>query len=105
MKYLILREADGAEFPFLFCSPFTHLEVGLMLQGHRHGRSIVAAGFVEWFAGQPAGPGAVPQVLPRCFGRSESLNLDSRPGHDSATLAAFYSATLTSARALYTPAA
>lgn len=90
MKYLMLREQDGGEFPFLFCSPYTHLEVGLMLQGHRAGRTLVSAGFVE----------INPQGLARCFGRSESLNLDSRSS-DSAHLTAFYQATLSSARALH----
>lgn len=90
MKYVIIRESDGGEFPFLFCSPFTHVEVSLMLQGHRPGRTIIAAGFVDF-----TGP------APRCFGRSESLNLDSRPALDSAHLGAFYQATLASARALY----
>lgn len=90
MKYVIIRDTDGGEFPFLFCAPFTHVEVALMLQGHRHGRTIIAAGFVD-FSGS----------TPRCFGRSESLNIDSRPSLDSAHLGAFYQATLASARALY----
>lgn len=91
MKYLFVRETDGAEFPFLFCAPFTHLEVALMLQGHRHGRHIVSAGFVEWRSPED----------PRCFGGSDSLGVSSRPERDSAHLAAFARSTMLGARALH----
>jgi hypothetical protein len=89
MKYVFVRESDGAEFPFLFCAPITHREAATMLQGQRHGRTIASAGFVEWRSPHD----------PRCFGASDSLGLVSRPEHDSTYLAAFTRATLDTAYA------
>lgn len=91
MKYLMIREPDGGTFPFLFVSPHTHLEIALMLQAYRHGRTILSAGFVEFESPNN----------PRCFGRSESMGLESRPAEDSAHLAAFVRATLMAAKALH----
>lgn len=83
MKYLIIQEADGTEFPVFCCAPQTHAE--LATAWRRTGpRKVVAAGFVEFRA---SGVAVV-------FGRSDSLDLGPRPDRDAALITAMHLGTV-----------
>lgn len=82
LKYLILSEADGGEFPHFCLAPVTHLELSLALQAYRPGRTIVSAGFVTIEA-----EGHV-----STHGSSISLSLSPRSG-DAALIRIFSQAT------------
>lgn len=86
MKYIMIREASGAEFPKFCCAPDTHRELWALHYAAKAGRSVLSAGF---YTELPAG--AI-----RTFGRSESLDLGPRP-QDAAILQAWISATRTTA--------
>lgn len=81
MKYLIIRDAHGVEFPVFCVAPQTHAEMATAWRRSDSNR-VVAGGFVE--------------LLPACvrvFGHSTSLALYPRP-QDAQLIAAFYRATL-----------
>ncbi len=77
LKYIILRERTGEESARFALAPTKHLDMALEAQAHRPGRTIVAAGFVE-FTGSEA----------RTYGHSESLNIGTR-SEDAAFLSIF----------------
>ncbi|HSV93123.1 MAG TPA: hypothetical protein VLH81_08600 [Desulfobacterales bacterium] len=92
MKYLIIRDQHGQEFPVFCLAPKTHEQMATAWLGARNSRGlpaeapcegrVIAAGFVEFL---PAGV--------RVFGHSTSLNLYPRP-QDAQLIAAVYRATL-----------
>lgn len=65
-KYVVV-ENSRMESVFLFPSWEKHADVAAKLDGH-----LLSAGFVR-FVAQDA------QVIPQTYGRSHSLDLDSRP--------------------------
>lgn len=86
MKYVIIQEPDGSEFPVFCVAPQTHAELATAWR-RNDSRKVVAAGFVEFLA---TGAALV-------FGRSTSLDLGPRP-RDAALITTFTMATLTMAR-------
>ncbi len=90
MKYIIIKEASGAEFPHFCCAPCTHRELWSMVFAAKPGRTLVSAGFYH----EPV-CGEV-----RTFGRSDSLELDPRPG-DALLIHAWVSVTRTTALASF----
>ena len=88
LKYIIIKETDGAEFAFFTLAPVTHLELALSLQAYRPGRTVVSAGFVT----------IEPDGRVTTHGRSESLNLGPRRT-DADTLTIFTRATASAAQA------
>lgn len=87
MKYIILREPDGSEFPVFCLAPQTHAELAAAWQSRGPARRPVAAGFVEFLA---SGAAIV-------FGYSDSLRLGPRPA-DAALITAMHMGTVTMAR-------
>lgn len=67
MKYVIMEDLDGISYPFIFRKLFTHADMQYLARSQ--GYKIVSGGFVC----------IDPDGDYKCFGRSESLNLDSRP--------------------------
>lgn len=90
MKYIIIKEASGAEFPYFCVAPCTHRELWAMVHAAKPGRSLVSAGFYIEMTG-----GAV-----RTFGRSDSLDLEPRQ-NDALLIHAWVSVTRTSALAQF----
>lgn len=84
MKYIILRESDGIEFPVFCLAPKTHADMAAAWR--RDDRlHIVSAGFVEF----------LPEGV-RTFGFSTTLHLAARE-RDARLIAAFYKAQLATA--------
>jgi hypothetical protein len=82
MKYLIIQESDGSEFPVFCVAPLTHAQLAAAFRPDDR-RRVVAAGFVEFLASGAA----------LVFGRSESLQLGPRP-KDAALITALTMATV-----------
>lgn len=72
VKYVIVTDEFGFEQPVVFGETLTHAEVSWY---HKRQYSVVSAGFVGFVP-------AVEGVKASCYGRSESLNLDSRGEED-----------------------
>lgn len=81
MKYLIIRDLEGMEFPVFCLAPLKHEQMATAWR-RDEGMRVVSAGFVEF------GPAGV-----RTFGYSDSLNLYPRP-QDARLIATFYKVTL-----------
>jgi hypothetical protein len=101
MKYVMIRNARGNEFPVFCLAPQTHAD--LAAAWRRDDRSqVVGAGFVEFVMGytDPENPALTPDGKPatsvmfaRTFGHSESLQLSPRP-QDAGIITAFYLGTV-----------
>ena len=74
MKYIIISNPDGKEYPIIFPSEWGHNEIAQALaQPHQ---AIVAAGFIRIGEGDNL----------ECHGKSSSLNIPSRPKWDTALI-------------------
>jgi hypothetical protein len=87
MKYVIIQDRDGLEFPVFGVAPVTHAQLAAAFRPDDT-RRVVAAGFVEFL---PTGAAIV-------FGRSESLDIGTRPDRDGALIAAMHLGTVRMAR-------
>ena len=87
LKYIIIAEPTGAEVALFCLAPTKHLDLALMAQGHRPGRKVVAAGFVDFTYRAPA-PGQGCELVAITHGASDSLNLAPRE-HDARFLTVF----------------
>jgi hypothetical protein len=89
MKYIMIQDSDGLEFPVFGVAPLTHAQLAAAFRPD-DSRRVVSAGFVEFL---PTGAALV-------FGHSESLGLGPRPGRDAALITAMHFGTVRMARAL-----
>jgi len=81
-KYIIV-ESNGLEMPIVFASLLNHREVA-------GARKVVAAGFVSFSIDNGEyGFYRAPELNAECYGRSESLNISSRPGIDDKLIERF----------------
>lgn len=87
MKYLMIQDGDGLEFPVFCLAPRTHAEMAKAWRRNDSSR-VLSGGFVEF----------LPEGV-RCFGFSSSLNLAPRE-RDARIIAAFYKAQLSTALGL-----
>ncbi|HIJ39401.1 MAG TPA: hypothetical protein HPP80_10960 [Rhodospirillaceae bacterium] len=72
MKFIIISDPEGNEYPFIFPPKWGHNEMAAkMVEPHQ---TVVAAGFIR--------TNDVGQF--ECYGRSSSLNIPSRPQWDTA---------------------
>ena len=81
MKYVIIGDKDGYEYPIIFPDLWGHQEVVAKLI--QPGQTVIAAGFVK--------KGADGRI--NCSGRSAGLGIASRNARDSAVVSAWISQT------------
>ncbi len=86
MKYLIIRDQHGQEFPVFCLAPKTHEQMAAAWRRDETCR-VVSAGFCEFIQT------AVHGMCVRTFGFSSSLQLYPRP-QDARLIAAFYKVTV-----------
>lgn len=73
-KYIVIDTFDAVEIPVVFSELMTHKDVAERLRGRKvHGAGVCYVADNEY----------------HCFGRSESLNVDSRKEKDSDVLNRF----------------
>jgi len=85
MKYIIITDEIGVEFPVFCLAPQSHQELATAWRRNDSLR-VVSAGFVEFAADGSA----------TVFGRSTGLNLGPRP-QDARIISTFYHLTLKTA--------
>lgn len=93
MKYIIIEDERGGEFPVFCLAPQKHAEMATAWRRDET-RRVVAAGFCE-FISPLAGETAWGV---RVFGESDSLNLGNRGAKDEALISVMYHGTLAMAK-------
>ena len=86
MKYIVLEIKNGdtkREWPIIFPDMMVHRQVADIVQNHlavdcKLNSRIIAAGSVSFFGGEV-----------RCFGESETLNIESRGKEDEKLIKMF----------------
>lgn len=86
MKYIVLEIKNGdtkREWPIIFPDMMVHRQVADIVQNHlavdcKLNSRIIAAGSVSFFGGEV-----------RCFGESETLNIESRGSEDAKLIKMF----------------
>jgi len=85
MKYIVLQIRNGEtvrEWPIIFPDMIVHSDIANVIQKHLYLQNqdsrVIAAGLVSFFGSQV-----------RCFGESETLNIESRGNEDAKLIKMF----------------
>lgn len=77
MKYITVKNEEGTVYPVIFPPTLTHKDVARAVQGlfHREG-----------FRTEPESAGFVDEIECRCYGKSESMGIGSKPEQDQTVI-------------------
>ena len=81
MKYIVMQHDDGTEVPIIFPNhpDFTHATLFDMVRRVK----TPGANWKKCFINPVVSAGFIELESMKCYGRSESLNVDSRPEEDA----------------------